>query len=183
MGRIYRFLGLTVGVIVHELDDDQRRAQYACDVTYGTNNELGFDYLRDNMKMRAHEMVQRGHSFAIVDEVELDPDRRSAHAADHLRTRRGSRRPLHRRRRADEGAGGRARQDRDGADKDHSKEELKELLKTKGFIELDEKQRQVAFTEAGNERMESCCARRTCSRAARSTTSRTSRSSTTSTRR
>ena len=52
MGRIYKFLGLTVGCIVHELDDDQRRAQYACDVTYGTNNELGFDYLRDNMKMQ-----------------------------------------------------------------------------------------------------------------------------------
>ena len=70
MGRIYKFLGLTVGVIVHELDDDQRREQYACDVTYGTNNELGFDYLRDNMKMRAEEMVQRGHVYAIVDEVD-----------------------------------------------------------------------------------------------------------------
>ena len=70
MGRIYKFLGLTVGVIVHELDDDQRREQYACDVTYGTNNELGFDYLRDNMKMRAPEMVQRGHAYAIVDEVD-----------------------------------------------------------------------------------------------------------------
>ena len=60
MGRIYKFLGLTVGCIVHELDDDQRRVQYACDVTYATNNELGFDYLRDNMKMSADEMVQRG---------------------------------------------------------------------------------------------------------------------------
>ena len=101
--------------IVHELDDDQRREQYACDVTYATNNELGFDYLRDNMKMRAPEMVQRGHAYAIVDEVELDPDRRGAHAAHHLRPRRGPRRPLHRRRRADEGPGGRARQDREGA--------------------------------------------------------------------
>src|SRR6185503_11164420 len=70
MGVIYKFLGLTVGCIVHDLDDDQRRAQYACDVTYGTNNELGFDYLRDNMKMRAPEMVQRGHVYAIVDEVD-----------------------------------------------------------------------------------------------------------------
>ncbi len=70
MGRIYKFLGLTVGCIVHELDDDERRQQYACDVTYATNNELGFDYLRDNMKMSAAEMVQRGHAFAIVDEVD-----------------------------------------------------------------------------------------------------------------
>src|SRR6202049_2932264 len=70
MGVIYKFLGLTVGCIVHELDDDQRREQYACDVTYGTNNELGFDYLRDNMKMRAPEMVQRAHAYAIVDEVD-----------------------------------------------------------------------------------------------------------------
>ena len=55
---------------MHGLDDDQRRAAYACDVTYGTNNEFGFDYLRDNMKIHAHEMVQRGHSYAIVDEVD-----------------------------------------------------------------------------------------------------------------
>ncbi|HQF31808.1 MAG TPA: preprotein translocase subunit SecA, partial [Hyphomicrobiales bacterium] len=70
MGRIYRFLGLTVGVIVHGLDDDQRRASYAADVTYGTNNEYGFDYLRDNMKYELAQMVQRGHNFAIVDEVD-----------------------------------------------------------------------------------------------------------------
>src|SRR6187200_148898 len=70
MGQIYTFLGLTVGVIVHELDDEQRKAAYACDVTYGTNNELGFDYLRDNMKYRLEDMVQRGHIFAIVDEVD-----------------------------------------------------------------------------------------------------------------
>src|SRR5262249_10557383 len=62
------FLGLTVGVIVHGLDDDERRRQYARDVTYGTNNELGFDYLRDNMKYRLEDMVQRGHVYAIVDE-------------------------------------------------------------------------------------------------------------------
>ena len=86
MGQIYGFLGLSVGVIVHGLDDDERRKQYACDVTYGTNNELGFDYLRDNMKYRLEDMVQLGdeerrkrlaeagsvpHVFAIVDELEI----------------------------------------------------------------------------------------------------------------
>jgi preprotein translocase subunit SecA len=70
MGQIYQFLGLTVGCIVHELDDEERQKQYACDVTYGTNNELGFDYLRDNMKFRLEEMVQREFSYAIVDEVD-----------------------------------------------------------------------------------------------------------------
>ncbi len=70
MGQIYEFLGLTVGVIVHGLDDDERRAAYACDVTYATNNELGFDYLRDNMKYHLDEMVQRDHYYAIVDEVD-----------------------------------------------------------------------------------------------------------------
>ena len=70
MGRLYRFLGLTVGVIVHDLDDEQRRAAYAADVTYGTNNEFGFDYLRDNMKFDLRDCVQRGHNFAIVDEVD-----------------------------------------------------------------------------------------------------------------
>jgi preprotein translocase subunit SecA len=70
MGTIYRFLGLSVGVIVHELDDAERREAYAADVTYGTNNEFGFDYLRDNMKFDLAECVQRGHSFAIVDEVD-----------------------------------------------------------------------------------------------------------------
>jgi preprotein translocase subunit SecA len=70
MGQIYRFLGLSVGCIVHGLDDDARRQQYACDVTYGTNNEFGFDYLRDNMKYSLDQMAQRGHHFAIVDEVD-----------------------------------------------------------------------------------------------------------------
>src|SRR5258705_6093456 len=70
MGQIYNFLGLKVGVIVHGLDDEQRKAAYDADVTYGTNNELGFDYLRDNMKYRLEDMVQRGHIFAIVDEVD-----------------------------------------------------------------------------------------------------------------
>src|ERR1700745_3130536 len=70
MGTLYRFLGLTVGVIVHDLDDEERRAAYAADVTYGTNNEFGFDYLRDNMKFDIKDCVQRGHNYAIVDEVD-----------------------------------------------------------------------------------------------------------------
>ncbi|MGI9481491.1 MAG: preprotein translocase subunit SecA [Hyphomicrobiales bacterium] len=70
MGEIYEFLGLKTGCIVHGLDDEQRKIQYTCDVTYATNNELGFDYLRDNMKYQIDEMVQRGHYFAIVDEVD-----------------------------------------------------------------------------------------------------------------
>jgi preprotein translocase subunit SecA len=70
MGQLYRFLGLTVGVIVHDLDDRERREAYAADVTYGTNNEFGFDYLRDNMKFDLKDCVQRGHNFAIVDEVD-----------------------------------------------------------------------------------------------------------------
>src|SRR4249919_2823106 len=70
MGQIYNFLGLSVGVIVHGIDDEQRKKAYDCDITYGTNNELGFDYLRDNMKYRMEDMVQRGHVYAIVDEVD-----------------------------------------------------------------------------------------------------------------
>lgn len=70
MGQIYGFLGMTTGVIVHGLDDGERKNSYACDITYGTNNEYGFDYLRDNMKYRLEDMVQRGHSYAIVDEVD-----------------------------------------------------------------------------------------------------------------
>jgi len=70
MGKLYTFLGLAVGVIVHELDDNQRREAYAADVTYGTNNEFGFDYLRDNMKFDLRDCVQRGHNYAIVDEVD-----------------------------------------------------------------------------------------------------------------
>ena len=70
MGKLYRFLGLSVGVIVHDLDDEQRREAYAADVTYGTNNEFGFDYLRDNMKFDLRDCVQRGHNFSIVDEVD-----------------------------------------------------------------------------------------------------------------
>ncbi|ESX94434.1 preprotein translocase subunit SecA [Mesorhizobium sp. LNJC403B00] len=70
MGRVYKFLGLSVGVIVHGLSDEERRVAYASDVTYATNNELGFDYLRDNMKYERAQMVQRGHNYAIVDEVD-----------------------------------------------------------------------------------------------------------------
>jgi preprotein translocase subunit SecA len=70
MGRIYRFLGMSVGVIQHELNDAERQRAYACDITYGTNNEFGFDYLRDNMKFELSQYVQRGHNFAVVDEVD-----------------------------------------------------------------------------------------------------------------
>jgi len=70
MGKLYTFLGLTVGVIVHDLDDEQRKAAYGSDITYGTNNEFGFDYLRDNMKFDMRDCVQRGHNFSIVDEVD-----------------------------------------------------------------------------------------------------------------
>ncbi|HWA04009.1 MAG TPA: preprotein translocase subunit SecA [Rhizomicrobium sp.] len=139
MGQIYRFLGLTVGCIVHGLTDEQRHQNYACDVTYGTNNEFGFDYLRDNMKYSIASMVQRGHSFAIVDEVDsilIDEARTpliiSGPTEDrtelyrkvdalipHLRPPRKS-------------------------GKDATTEE-------KGDFELDEKQRQVTLTDAGNE--------------------------------
>jgi preprotein translocase subunit SecA len=70
MGRIYRFLGMSVGVIQHSLNDAERQVAYGCDITYGTNNEFGFDYLRDNMKFDLSQYVQRGHQFAIVDEVD-----------------------------------------------------------------------------------------------------------------
>ena len=70
MGKVHRFMGLSVGLIVHGLDNDERRAAYNCDITYGTNNEMGFDYLRDNMALYKEQMVQRGHAFAIVDEVD-----------------------------------------------------------------------------------------------------------------
>lgn len=75
MGKVHRFLGLTVGLIVHDLTSEERRKAYAADITYGTNNEMGFDYLRDNMAIYASELVQRGHAFAIVDEVDSIFDR------------------------------------------------------------------------------------------------------------
>jgi preprotein translocase subunit SecA len=129
MGRVYRFLGLSVGCIVHGLTDQQRKAAYACDVTYGTNNEFGFDYLRDNMKYALEDMVQRGHHFAIVDEVD-------SILIDESRT------PLI----------------ISGPTDDRSEfyqkiDELIPILED-GDFELDEKQRSVTLTEDGNERME-----------------------------
>jgi preprotein translocase subunit SecA len=154
MGRIYKFLGLSVGCIVHGLEDDERRAQYACDVTYGTNNELGFDYLRDNMKMSAPEMVQRGHVYAIVDEVDsilIDEARTPLIISGPVEDRSELYNALDDLVRQVMVAHGQVVAD---LSKAHSKEELKELLKTQGLYELDEKQRQVAFTELGNEQIE-----------------------------
>ena len=159
MGQIYTFLGLKVGVIVHGLDDEQRKQAYDCDVTYGTNNELGFDYLRDNMKYRMEDMVQRGHIFAIVDEVELDPDRRIPHPAHHLRAARRPLRVLQHHRHLHSGAGeGRLRGRREAA-----------------LGQPDRGRHGAAGADAARARA--------CSRPSRSTTSRTSRSCTTSTRR
>ncbi len=135
MGQVYKFLGLTVGVIVHGIDDEERKAAYACDVTYGTNNELGFDYLRDNMKMDKEEMVQRGHSFAIVDEVD-------SILIDEARTPLIISGPLE-----------------DKADLYQAVDEIIPVLGAEDF-ELDEKQRQVSLTEAGNERFEGILAER-----------------------
>jgi preprotein translocase subunit SecA len=129
MGQVYKFLGLTVGCIVHDLDDAGRQAQYACDVTYGTNNELGFDYLRDNMKMRKDEMVQRGHAFAIVDEVD-------SILIDEARTPLIISGPIE-----------------DRADLYVAVDALIPRLVAEDF-ELDEKQRQVSLTETGNEHVE-----------------------------
>src|SRR5919205_1216816 len=129
MGQIYRFLGLTVGVIVHGLDDNQRKLAYDCDITYGTNNEYGFDYLRDNMKYEMSQMVQRGHHYAIVDEVD-------SILIDEART------PLI----------------ISGAIDDRSDLYLAidQLIPRldKSEYEVDEKQRSVALTEAGTERIE-----------------------------
>ncbi len=129
MGQVYRFLGLTVGTIVHGLDDDQRREQYACDVTYGTNNELGFDYLRDNMKYRLEDMVQRGHSYAIVDEVD-------SILVDEARTPLIISGPLE-----------------DRSDFYNTIDAYMPRL-DKADYEVDEKQRSVSLTEVGMEKME-----------------------------
>ncbi len=129
MGQIYKFLGLSVGVIVHGLDDDERKTAYACDITYGTNNEYGFDYLRDNMKYRLEDMVQRGHTFAIVDEVD-------SILIDEARTPLIISGPL------------------------EDRSEFYNTVDTfipgleKSDYEVDEKQRTVALTEAGMEKME-----------------------------
>ncbi len=129
MGQIYKFLGLTVGVIVHGLDDTQRKAAYDCDVTYGTNNELGFDYLRDNMKYRLEDMVQRGHIYAIVDEVD-------SILIDEARTPLIISGPLE-----------------DRSDFYNTIDAF--ILKLdKADYEMDEKQRTVNLTEVGMERME-----------------------------
>jgi len=129
MGQIYRFLGMSVGVIVHDLSDADRAAAYACDITYGTNNEYGFDYLRDNMKYELSQMVQRGHGFAIVDEVD-------SILVDEART------PL-----IISGAVD------DKSDLYNTIDRLIPSL-TKDDYELDEKQRTINLTDAGNEHME-----------------------------
>jgi preprotein translocase subunit SecA len=129
MGQIYKFLGLTVGVIVHGLDDEERKRQYDCDVTYGTNNELGFDYLRDNMKYRLEDMVQRGHIYAIVDEVD-------SILIDEARTPLIISGPLD-----------------DRSDFYNTIDTFIPKL-DKADFEVDEKQRTVNLTEIGMERME-----------------------------
>jgi len=154
MGAIYKFLGLTVGCIVHELTDEERKAAYACDVTYGTNNEYGFDYLRDNMKMSAEQMVQRGHSFAIVDEVD-------SILVDEARTPLIISGPVEDRSELYIAVDGLIQQlvvehDKIVAEltKEHGAADLKELLKAESYIDLDEKQRSCTMTEKGNERIE-----------------------------
>jgi preprotein translocase subunit SecA len=129
MGQVYRFLGLSVGVIVHGLYDNERRQAYAADVTYGTNNEFGFDYLRDNMKYSLGEMVQRGHRFAIVDEVD-------SILIDEARTPLIISGPTE-----------------DRSEFYKSVDALIPLLRPEHF-EHDEKQRSVTFTETGSERIE-----------------------------
>ena len=129
MGQIYGFLGLTTGVIVHGLDDEQRKKAYDCDITYGTNNELGFDYLRDNMKYRMEDMVQRGHIYAIVDEVD-------SILVDEARTPLIISGPLD-----------------DRSDFYNTIDTFIPNLDKSDF-EVDEKQRTVTMTEAGMEKME-----------------------------
>jgi preprotein translocase subunit SecA len=129
MGQIYRFLGLSVGCVVHDISDEDRAAAYAADITYGTNNEFGFDYLRDNMKYEFAQMVQRGHNFAIVDEVD-------SILIDEART------PL-----IISGAVD------DKSDLYNTIDRLVPKL-TSDDYELDEKQRTIHLTDAGNEHME-----------------------------
>jgi preprotein translocase subunit SecA len=129
MGQIYKFLGLTVGCIVHGLSDEQRHEAYACDVTYGTNNEFGFDYLRDNMKYSIASMVQRPHSYAIVDEVD-------SILVDEART------PLIISGPTD-----------DQTEVYRAVDALIPKLQPKADYELDEKQRTVTLSESGNERI------------------------------
>ncbi len=130
MGRVYRFLGLTVGCIYHGLDDDERRRAYECDITYGTNNELGFDYLRDNMKFTLDDMVQRPFNYAIVDEVD-------SILVDEART------PLI--------ISGPA----EDSSKMYAKIDKIIPLLASGDYEKDEKARAATFTEQGTEHLES----------------------------
>ncbi|QQM30434.1 preprotein translocase subunit SecA [Martelella lutilitoris] len=129
MGRLYGFLGLTTGVIHHGLDDQQRRAAYSADITYATNNELGFDYLRDNMKMQRAEMVQRGHNYAIVDEVD-------SILVDEARTPLIISGPLD-----------------DRSDLYVTIDKIIPML-DEGDYEIDEKQRSANFSEDGMEKLE-----------------------------
>ena len=144
MGKLYRFLGLTVGVIVHDLDDEERREAYASDVTYGTNNEFGFDYLRDNMKFDLHDCVQRKHNFAIVDEVD-------SILIDEART------PLIISGASEESTDKYARVNRiipkleKGEEIDTAPGEPKELT---GDFVVDEKHRSITVTDAGWEKVE-----------------------------
>jgi preprotein translocase subunit SecA len=131
MGRLYGFLGLTTGVIVHGLSDEERRAAYAADVTYGTNNEFGFDYLRDNMKYRLEEMVQRDFHYAIVDEVD-------SILIDEART------PLIISGPSEDSSDLYRRAD----------EVVKALVADKATYDKDEKLRTVSLTEEGSERVE-----------------------------
>jgi preprotein translocase subunit SecA len=130
MGPIYRLLGLSVGVIVHDLDDDERRAAYKCDVTYGTNNEFGFDYLRDNMKFDLADYVQRPHHYAIVDEVD-------SILIDEART------PLIISGSSDE-----------STDKYYRIDKVIPRLEPGADFEVDEKMHQATFTESGNVKAE-----------------------------
>ncbi|MBQ8080707.1 MAG: preprotein translocase subunit SecA, partial [Clostridia bacterium] len=130
MGKLYRFLGLSVGVIVHDLTTEQRRAAYQADITYGTNNEMGFDYLRDNMVLYEKDMVQRGHHFAIVDEVD-------SILIDEART------PL-----IISGQGERSTDMYEKADR------FVVRLKNEEDYTVDEKERAVTFTEAGAQKAE-----------------------------
>jgi preprotein translocase subunit SecA len=143
MGQIYKFLGLTVGCIVHGLTDEQRRAAYACDVTYGTNNEFGFDYLRDNMKYSIATMTQRGHSFAIVDEVD-------SILVDEARTPLIISGPTE-----DQTELYRSVDALIPELRDPSKTTLPDgkVVEDPGDYELDEKQRSVTLNETGNEHM------------------------------
>ena len=88
MGKVHEFLGPTVGCVLNSMDSEERRKQYNCDITYITNNEDGFDYLRDNMVIYKEQLVQRDLHYAIIDEVDSVPDRRGTYTADHFRSER-----------------------------------------------------------------------------------------------